>query len=145
MSVSIQSIYSAIRDIERNNGGKIDHVEAFLINDQDLHELLMANADLRLPLNTGNTGEIQIMGMKIIASRYTEPGVIFKILKNEKPFAMPPQGSYHKPPMTGMVPMIPPTTHILADPFVDNVKSASDKPKPEPEPRHSEKRRIQLD
>lgn len=86
----IQDVHNAVRDVTIQ-GGHTEDIQAFLINSDDLRDLLK-EYDVKSCSNTLNsnfdTGSLKIFGVKIIQSPYTERGTIFKIMKdNQKQYA----------------------------------------------------------
>ena len=92
MSITIKDVHNAVRDINMQ-GGRTEDIEAFLINSDDLHELMQQRD--QTPHGTVFTGDydpnsFELLGIKIIQSPYTERGTIFKIMKNDqKQYAYP--------------------------------------------------------
>jgi len=92
VSITIKDVHNAIRDVNIQ-GGHTEDIEAFLINSDDLHELIKQRE--QTPHGTVFTGNydpdsFELLGVKIIQSPYTERGTIFKIMKNDqKQYAHP--------------------------------------------------------
>lgn len=179
MSLSIQNIHKMLYEF-RATGKTEDDLEAILIHSDDLKELMQAvqekDTDIGVPwsMDWKKTGEIRIMGVKIIESTYIQRGTIFKIMKNEAPFPTPPHildiegspgtwpsdipGFFGPGPPTvagsGMIPGVSPkiaaelgwdTEYKSNQHFEVPSQDAAEKVEKKVEKRHSTKRNIELD
>lgn len=157
MAISVQDIHKTLHTL-RNEGRRARDLEALLICRDDLLSLLES-------LNSGpfhhtfgsevdhKTGDIEVLGVKVITSEYVPHGSIFKIFKDDtKMMAYPPEFN----------PIVPGSGVIdyskyaqLLKPLQDNKKVVYKIPDDsEPlviddekkvEKRHSETRKIELD
>jgi len=134
MPFTIKNIYDAIRDI-KISGHDIPEIEALLVHSDDLKELFASEP--RLQTGIGD-GELKLYGVKIIDSRYTQRGTIFKIFKNGNSWAK----SYGPFKMPDCYPVMPKGGLIYA--YAQKPSPPPAVPK-KPEKKHSSNRRIELD
>ncbi|KKN98905.1 hypothetical protein LCGC14_0141480 [marine sediment metagenome] len=101
MSLTSSDIHKVVHELRYSQGGNVaDNVEAFVINTEDLRDLLRQDQfSNQFPLwGTGcDPGQLKICGIKIIDSPYIEKGVVFKMFKNDPlyrnftDFTLPPE------------------------------------------------------
>ena len=105
MSITIKDVHNAVRDVKMQGGHEGD-IEAFLINSDDLHELIKQREQTphgAVFNEIHDPDGFKILGIKIIQSPYSERGTIFKIMKNDqKQYAHPTYSP--TVPGSGMIP-----------------------------------------